>query len=414
MTKEIIALTLFFSLALPAGTAVCGHAAPTGQERPDSAAFPAKTDPNPEVYVTEAADTVPVRKKKDNIFRKIYRYFAESNEYKEHKRFDFSIIGGPHYSTDIKLGLGLVAAGTYKTKFGDPDTPLSNVSLFGDITTTGFYLLGVRGNNIFPKEKYRIDYTLYFFSMPSAFWGIGYKNNDNDRNASKYKRMQNQAKIDFLVKLGRYTYLGPSLSFDFVLGKDFTDIALLQGQSRRTTYLSAGAVFIYDSRDFIPNAYKGLYLKLEQRVYPAVLPGNKWFGRTAATFDWYRQVWKGGVVATDLMTEFNYGRPPWTMVSLMGGSYRMRGYYEGRYRDNNMITAQVELRQRIWRRIGAVAWAGAGNVFRSFDRFDLSHTLPNYGLGARWEFKRRMNVRLDYGFGKRDQRGFLFSINEAF
>ncbi len=46
----------------------------------------------------------------------------------------------------------------------------------------------------------------------------------------------------------------------------------------------------------------------------------------------------------------------------MGGDIRMRGYYEGRYTDLDMMVAQVELRQRIWRRIGAVVWAGAGNV----------------------------------------------------
>jgi hypothetical protein len=39
--------------------------------------------------------------------------------------------------------------------------------------------------------------------------------------------------------------------------------------------------------------------------------------------------------------------------------------------------------------------------------------LPNYGIGYRWEFKKRVNVRLDWGFGKR-QMGVIFSINEAF
>jgi Hemolysin activation/secretion protein len=97
----------------------------------------------------------------------------------------------------------------------------------------------------------------------------------------------------------------------------------------------------------------------------------------------------------------------------MGGTQRMRGYYEGRYTDNDMITFQVELRQRIWRRIGGVVWGGAGNVFNGIHRFDWSETLPNYGLGLRWELKKRVNVRFDYGFGKKTN-GFLLSINEAF
>lgn len=42
------------------------------------------------------------------------------------------------------------------------------------------------------------------------------------------------------------------------------------------------------------------------------------------------------------------------------------------------------------------------------------HVLLNYGLGYRWEFKKNVNVRLDYGLGKAGQSGFIFNINEAF
>lgn len=53
------------------------------------------------------------------------------------------------------------------------------------------------------------------------------------------------------------------------------------------------------------------------------------------------------------------------MVALLGGSYQMRGYYEGQYRDNDLIQTQVELRQHIYNRHGIALWGGAGNVFRN-------------------------------------------------
>ena len=40
-------------------------------------------------------------------------------------------------------------------------------------------------------------------------------------------------------------------------------------------------------------------------------------------------------------------------------------------------------------------------------------TLPNGGIGYRWEFKKGINVRLDYGLSK-NGGGFIFSLNEAF
>ena len=53
-------------------------------------------------------DSVSVKR---NFFRKFLDYFNDANKEKKNKKFDFSIIGGPHYSSDTKLGLGLVAAG---------------------------------------------------------------------------------------------------------------------------------------------------------------------------------------------------------------------------------------------------------------------------------------------------------------
>lgn len=100
-------------------------------------------------------------------------------------------------------------------------------------------------------------------------------------------------------------------------------------------------------------------------------------------------------------------------MATLGSSYSMRGYYDGRFRDKNVVDMQVELRQHVWKRNGVAVWVGAGNVFPDFSSFEVKHILLNYGFGYRWEFKKRVNVRLDLGFGK-GQTGFIFNINEAF
>ena len=107
---------------------------------------------------------------KRSFFKKFLDYFNDANKEKKNKKFDFSVIGGPHYSSDTKFGLGLVAAGLYRTDRNDSILPPSNVSLYGDVSTVGFYLLGVRGNHLFPQEKYRLNYNLYFYSFPSLYW----------------------------------------------------------------------------------------------------------------------------------------------------------------------------------------------------------------------------------------------------
>lgn len=360
---------------------------------------------------TVAADTT-VRKK--GFINKVLAYFNDANKTDYSKKFDFSIIGGPHYSTDTKLGLGLVAAGLYKTDRNDTILPPSNMSLFGDVSTVGFYMLGVRGLHIFPHDRYRLDYTLYFYSFPCKYWGIGYANGNNDANETEMNRWQAQAKASFMFRVAPSTYIGPMLTFDFIEGKDIKNPELLEGMDRITRNTGVGLTFVYDSRDVTTNPKRGFYVNLSQCFRPKFMGNDYAFSTTDLRFNAYRRVWKGGIIATDLRSQLNFGNPSWGMMALLGNSYSMRGYYEGRYRDKHKIEAQVELRQHVWKRNSVVAWVGAGTVFNKFSSMRMGHVLPNFGIGYRWEFKKDVNVRLDYGFGKSGQSGFIFNINEAF
>ena len=70
----------------------------------------------PEDTTTQHKDSTV---QKRTFFKRFLDYFNDANKDKNHKKFDFSIIGGPHYSTDTKLGLGLVAAGLYRAGRSD-------------------------------------------------------------------------------------------------------------------------------------------------------------------------------------------------------------------------------------------------------------------------------------------------------
>lgn len=345
---------------------------------------------------------------------RILDYFNDSNKNKKHKRFDFSVIGGPHYASDTKFGLGLVAAGLYRTDPNDSILPPSNVSLYGDVSSVGFYMLGVRGNHIAPKGRYRIDYHLYFYSFPSDFWGIGYEMGDNDANKSDMKRWQAQAEVSFLFRVADNFYIGPMASYDYVIGKHIERQELLQGMDQHTWNVGAGVSLVYDNRDNLTNPHRGIYLNINQMFRPGFMGNDYAFSTTAFRFDAYQRLGKGTVLAEDIGANLNFGNPSWGMMAELGGTHSMRGYYEGRYRDKHSLEATVELRQHVWKRNGIVVWVGAGTIFPKFSALRSKQILPNAGVGYRWEFKKNVNVRLDYGFGKSGQSGFLFNINEAF
>lgn len=361
----------------------------------------------------EKVDTMALRAGKPWVNR-ILDYFNDSNKNKKHKRFDFSVIGGPHYASDTKFGLGLVAAGLYRTDPNDSILPPSNVSLYGDVSSVGFYMLGVRGNHIAPKGRYRIDYHLYFYSFPADFWGIGYEMGDNDANKSDMKRWQAQAEVSFLFRVADNFYIGPMASYDYVIGKHIERPELLQGMDQHTWNVGAGVSLVYDNRDNLTNPHRGICLNINQMFRPGFMGNDYAFSTTAFRFDAYQRLGKGTVLAEDIGANLNFGNPSWGMMAELGGTHSMRGYYEGRYRDKHSLEATVELRQHVWKRNGIVVWVGAGTIFPKFSALRSKQILPNAGVGYRWEFKKNVNVRLDYGFGKSGQSGFLFNINEAF
>ena len=365
-------------------------------------------------WVNESATKQDTLTKKKSLLTRFLDYFNDANKNKEHKKFDFSIIGGPHYSTDTKLGIGLVAAGLYRANANDTLLPPSNVSLFGDVSTVGFYMLGIRGTHIFPQDKYRADYTIYVYSFPCKFWGMGYDMGDDDSNKSDMKRWQARFKASFLFHLGDNLYLGPMVSYDYVIGRRIERPELLNGMDQHTWNIGAGFSAVYDTRDVLTYPHRGFYINLSQCFRPRFMGNDYAFSTTELQVDAYQRVWKGAILAEDFRTMLNFGNPSWGMMALLGNSNSMRGYYEGRYRDKHKMEAQVELRQHVWKRNSLTTWVGAGTVFHKFSEMRSRHILPNFGIGYRWEFKKNVNVRLDYGFGKAGQTGFLFSINEAF
>lgn len=355
---------------------------------------------------------------KRGIIARVIEYFNESNDPHPEKKLDLSFIGGPHYSSESGFGIGLVGAGIYYTKrdsAGMPaiDTPESMVALKADVTTGQLYKLGAEGYHILPSDRLRINYDGYFYSFKDKFWGIGYKNCSNNANESVYTRLQAQVRTDFVYNFGHNVYLGPLVQFSYVNATRIDRPELFEGQRHRTFTTGLGLTFMIDTRDMPSNAYKGVYLRLDQLFNPHFL-GNKYaFTQTELSVAGYTVVWKGGVLAAMYHANFTYGNTPWGLMPTFGGSSNMRGYFEGRYRDKNAMDVTLELRQHVWRRNGFVVWVGAGTIFPRFNYFSWHKVLPNYGVGYRWEFKKRVNVRLDAGFGKHE-KGFNFSINEAF
>lgn len=367
--------------------------------------------------ISEVADSVAVdtvaSKPRNSIFRRLIRYFEQANEDRtQEKKFDLTWVLGPSYSAVTKVSLGILASGLYRIDRTDTITQPSNVSLYANISTSGYYKVGVTGLNLMDRNRHRIKYDISFASMPIDYWGIGYAMAQAEKSSMVEKRYRIDAEYQY--EMARNFFGGVALDFTHAAAKKVANPDYMLGQRDKYTATGWGLSLQYDSRDFAPNPYKGIYLSLRETYFPAALGTTETIWRTTFTGNYYQRLWKGCTLALDAYMEYNAGKEiPWSMVAQLGGGYRMRGYYLGQYRDNGMIEVQAELRQKIYNRHGIVVWVGAGNVFPNFNSFQWRQTLPNYGIGYRWEFKHRVNVRIDYGRGKHGG-SVVFNVNEAF
>ncbi len=186
-----------------------------------------------------------------------------------------------------------------------------------------------------------------------------------------------------------------------------------------STNFGIGLGLIYDDRHNVLNVRHGNFAELAFLRYDETWGSD--FNFTSIILDTrlYRPVNKRDVFATQLFGQFTTsGEAPFNQLALMGGESLMRGYYLGRYRDNNLIAAQVEYRMLPFpfaKRWGAAAFLSSGTVFPNFDQLALNEFVVAGGAGIRFLLfpQKDIYTRLDVAFTG-EGVGFYFFIGESF
>lgn len=333
-------------------------------------------------------------------------------------KFNYTGSVGLGYTTETGVMFSAKAAAIYDREIGGPFDYPSTLSASAGVSVTGFYAINIAGNNFFTDGKNRLSYGVDLSSLPIRFWGLGYEAADVNRRAN-YKKKYHIAKVRYMRHIVDKFWLGANLDFRYGYGGELDAQAksylIEAGQTQRSA-LSAGVGLVaeYDSRNNRVNTTKGVFLSILAEMRPKMLSdvdSDLW--HITAVADFYQPVWQGGVLAVDLYGDLWSSATPWVYWPAVGGDYRMRGYYYGRYIDRKLLSGQVELRQNVYGPLSCCVWGGAASVCPSLKLFDFSELLPNVGLGVRMELGKSGRLRVDYGFGRKSN-GLIISINEAF
>ena len=333
------------------------------------------------------------------------------------KKVDMSWGIIPSYGREASFGLLGAATGQYRVNRQDSTLSPSDFTISLNATLNGFFVLDIYGNHLFSDHKSRISYDIELYRKRLEFWGLTVDESTKNQ-MSQYDRRQINFHAQYIYDINDKFYVGGVLQANYTDAVNVLNPEYMLGYQNQFFVTGAGLSLGFDTRDHLVTPTKGIHILYQPMIFPKFL-GNAGvtFHSHKFIFDGYFKMWKGSVLAVDLYTKFNSKNVPWTMREMIAADgVRMRGYYMGSIIDNNQIAAQIEYRQQIWKRLGAVVWGGYSTLFPDFDALknykDL-HFFPNYGVGLRFEFKNKVNIRADYGFGK-NTSGLIVTIGEAF
>jgi outer membrane protein assembly factor BamA len=187
------------------------------------------------------------------------------------------------------------------------------------------------------------------------------------------------------------------------------------GRGSRLTGGGLGLFFDARNQVFFPTRGVVADVAYWHRNRAAASAGTTRFSRLSADVSSYHRLASRTVLAVNYFVSYTAGIAPFNALSLLGGTKRLRGYYEGRYRDQNAAVLQTELRLPVYRRLGAVVFGGVGALGDEERVLRLNAPKAAYGAGLRFTVNRRdqLNLRLDYGLG-RQSSGLYITIGEAF
>ena len=192
----------------------------------------------------------------------------------------------------------------------------------------------------------------------------------------------------------------------------------LRERTGTTTSPGVGPLLLYDNRDNILSTFRGSYLEGSALFNGGALGSNNTFSRFQVDARHFRPLLASEktILALQVVAQFHAGYVPFRELANLGGSNQLRGYYEGRYRDRQLLAAQAEIRQHLFGRFNGAVFGGIGQVGNSLSSFDEGGLKAAGGAGIRFQFNRRdrLNARLDYGVGRGGSSVVYFSIGEAF
>jgi outer membrane protein assembly factor BamA len=350
---------------------------------------------------------------------------------------------------------GFVYGVTVQGAFQMPESRISAFQANVQYTTKNQFTVAIKNNVFTSKNRLFLsgDWCYFDYSLPT--YGLGtnaplgtlpdyfYYNNVGEptdtlvqpMNYKYYKLHQTiswKVKGDFFIGTGfhfdHYSQI-EDLKLDTPTGYITSHYAYSKKYGfnpGKYTAVGISLNLLYDSRDNMINARKGIFANINYRINPEFLGSDQ---KSSSLWTEFRTYLGLSKKRPDKVLAFWYtgnftlsGTLPYLNLPAIGNDQRQktgRGYTISRFRGQNLVYGEAELRLPISKctnTLGAVFFLNATTASNKDGGQQLfEYIKPGYGAGIRVLFnkKSRMNIAIDYGKGEQSG-GIYFGASEVF
>jgi hypothetical protein len=276
------------------------------------------------------------------------------------------------------------------------------------VFVVGAYTLNRQGSADIAGELYLRTGTLVssrfrLVYFPDSFYGLGPTTSKDAKET--YTRRWAQGIIAAEQPVVRQLRLGVRID---LRAEDITNIQpggmLASGSFEGTdgfTAVGLGGSVTWDTRDLPLYPHRGSFAQAWFLRYPESLGRHEEFSIAHVEGRYFHPLGSDRVIGAAAFVEEAFGETPFTLLPKLGSTTFLRGWIEGRFRDNLAWAAQTEVRVPIAGRIGATAFFAVGDVAHDLGslRIDTIKVAGGYGLRYRLT-PEGANVRVDVALSR--------------
>ncbi|HSZ59640.1 MAG TPA: BamA/TamA family outer membrane protein [Tepidisphaeraceae bacterium] len=324
----------------------------------------------------------------------------------------------PNHNPEFGWGIVGRAAYIFSLDPNDKISPPSTIGLGGYYSENHTWFAGLFGRFFIDEDRYRVIAGLMHAEVNYNFSGVGTAAGESG-NSIPLSQQMNGGMGECLFRIAPGFYLGPKyVGANVHISVDTSDLNSPMGipaNEVNTTMSGLGVHAQWDTRDSVFYPRKGYLADVEADFHDPAIGDSFAYQVYQASYNQYVGLSERQVLAFRIMGRFESGDVPFYALSQFGRGSDLRGYKFGQYQDKQMFAGQVEYRLEITRRLGAVAFAGVGEVANSIGEMTFEDLLPAGGIGVRYVLaeKNHVAIRFDYAWGRNGSQYYL-TVGEAF